>query len=257
MINIIRYERFKNCITKISSYKEKNPIDILVFSIRPEPFLRLVKLYYKFLDPSTCKIRRSFTFPRINQVNSERYDILHSEGRFNPIEASDSSIIRKILVSLNYISGSLLGNDNYSLRKYLELINEIILFCKDNSIKLYILGSPIRTNTLTEKYLSLKLNKFMRKSLNIAEENFINGSDLTDNGELLFRNGIYATEKYHKLIANRIFERILPTIETIIAPNRYALSERGFLFKNQIQIKKTISEYNCLNNSALQRKSIY
>ena len=218
-INIIRYERFKNCITKISSYKEKNPIDILVFSIRPEPFLRLVKLYYKFLDPSTGKIRKSLNLPVINQANPEQYDLLSLETRFNPLEASDSSIIRKILVNLNYISGSLLGNDRYALLKYLDLINEIILFSRRNNIKLYILGSPIRTNTLVEKCLSQKLNKFMRKSLNIAEENFVNASDFIDNGKLLFKNGIYANEKYHKLIAKRILERILPTIDKIATPS--------------------------------------
>lgn len=219
-VNIIRYERFKNCINKIASYKENKLIDILVFSIRPEPFLRLVKLYYKFLDNSSGRKNWSLNLPTLNRVNPEKYDLLSLDTRFNPTEVNDSSIIRKILINLNYISGSLLGNDNYSLKKYLELINDVIAFSKGNNIKLLIFGPPIRTNTMMESLLSKKLDKFMRKSLTITQDNFVSGSDLIKNGERLFKkNGIYANEKYHELIAEQMLEKILPTIDKIAAPN--------------------------------------
>ena len=219
-VNIIRYERFRNCINKIASYKENKPIDILVFSIRPEPFLRLVKLYYKFLDNSNGRKNWSLNLPTLNRVNPEKYDLLSLDTRFNPPEVNDSSIIRKILINLNYISGSLLGNDNYSLKKYLELVNEVIEFSKGNNIKLLIVGPPIRTNTMIESLLSKKLDKFMRKSLTVTQDNFVSGSDLIKNGERLFKeNGIYANEKYHELIAEKMLEKILPTIDKIAAPN--------------------------------------
>lgn len=219
-VNIIRHERFRNCINKIASYKENKPIDILVFSIRPEPFLRLVKLYYKFLDNSNGRKNWSLNLPTLNRVNPEKYDLLSLDTRFNPPEVNDSSIIRKILINLNYISGSLLGNDNYSLKKYLELVNEVIEFSKGNNIKLLIVGPPIRTNTMIESLLSKKLDKFMRKSLTVTQDNFVSGSDLIKNGERLFKeNGIYANEKYHELIAEKMLEKILPTIDKIAAPN--------------------------------------
>lgn len=219
-VNIIRYERFRNCINKIASYKENKPIDILVFSIRPEPFLRLVKLYYKFLDNSNGRKNWSLNLPTLNRVNPEKYDLLSLDTRFNPPEVNDSSIIRKILINLNYIFGSLLGNDNYSLKKYLELVNEVIEFSKGNNIKLLIVGPPIRTNTMIESLLSKKLDKFMRKSLTVTQDNFVSGSDLIKNGERLFKeNGIYANEKYHELIAEKMLEKILPTIDKIAAPN--------------------------------------
>ena len=60
----------------------------------------------------------------------------------------------------------------------------------------------------------------MKKSLTIPQENFISGSDLIKDGENLFeKNGIYATEKYHELIATRLLEKIFPTIDKIAAPN--------------------------------------
>ncbi len=218
-VNIIRYERFKNCSNKIASYNENQPIDILVFSIRPEPFLRLVKLYYKFLDNSNEKIRWSLNLPTFNKVNPEKFDLLSLDTRFNPAGVNDNSILRKALINLNYIFGSLLGNDNYSLIKYLELINEVIELSSRNNIKLFILGTPIKTNTIVERLLCKRLDRFMRKSLSISQDNYVSGSDLINNGESLFKgNGIYANEKYHELISERILEKILPTIDKIASP---------------------------------------
>ena len=226
-VNIIRYERFKNCINKIASYKENKPIDILVFSIRPEPFLRLVKLYYKFLENASGQKKWSLNLLAFNKVNPEKYDLLSLDARFNPTTANDSSTIRKALINLNYILGSLIGNDNYSLRKYLDLVNEVVEFSRRNNIELFIIGPPIRTNTIMERFLSKRLEKFMKKSLTITKDNFVSGSDLIKNGENLFeKNGIYATEKYHELIATRLLEKISPTIDKIAAPNS-RLSQRG------------------------------
>lgn len=217
-VNIIRYERFKNCISKLETYKENKPIDILAFSLRPEPFLRLVKFYYKFLENTSGRKKWSLNLPVFNIVNSEKYDLLSLDKRFNPTAVNDSSIIRKALINLNYILGSLIGNDNYSLRKYLDLVNEVIEFSRRNNIKLFIIGPPIRTNTIMERLLSKKLEKFMKKSMTIPQDNFISGSDLIKDGENLFeKNGIYATEKYHELIAARLLEKIFPTIDKIVS----------------------------------------
>jgi len=61
----------------------------------------------------------------------------------------------------------------------------------------------------------------MRTSLAMTQDNFVSGSDLIKNGEYLFKkNGIYANEKYHEMIAERILEKILPTIDKIAAPNK-------------------------------------
>jgi hypothetical protein len=93
----------------------------------------------------------------------------------------------------------------------LKLVNEVIDFCQNNKIKLIILGPPMRNNTLLEGILSKRLGRFMKKKLLIPKENFVDGSDQTADGELLFKNnGIFATEKYHALIASRILEKLFP-----------------------------------------------
>jgi len=215
-VNIIRYERFKNCLQKISTYKETKPIDILAFSVRPEPFLRLVKLYYKFFDKAVGRKRWSLNLAFLNKINPEKYDLLNLDTGFNPSGANDSSIIHKVLININYILGSLFGNANYALRKYLKLINEIINFSKRNNIQLVIIGPPMRTNTLIERFLSKKLDRFIKKSLLISSDNFISGSDLISNGKPLFKkNGIYANEEYHELIAERMSTKMMILFEKL------------------------------------------
>lgn len=192
-VNIIRYEQFSNCIQKIEACNAENAIDILAFSIRPEPFLREVKLHHTIPD----------------NLNGR-------EPRFNPTAFTDASPISKTFRNLNYLSGFLLGNHYNSLRRYLKLVNEVIEFTKRKNIKLIIVGPPLRTNTLAEEYLSRRLDSFMRKSLAVSPNEYISGSDLFTDGEPLFRNGIYANERYHKLIGERIFKKI--SSETINIP---------------------------------------
>jgi len=219
-VNIIRYERFRNCRNKIEEYKQNQTIDILVFSIRPEPFLRLVKLYYKFMDSSTGRKKWSLNLPIFNNVNPEKHDLLSFDARYNLSTFRDSSLIHKTLINLNYIFGLLLGNANYSQKLYLDLVNEVIEYSRMNNIKLFILGPPIRANTRIERLLSKRLDKFIRKAPTIVQDNFISGSEPIKNGEYLFKNGIYANEKYHELIAERMLEKIQPTIDKIAAVNR-------------------------------------
>ncbi|HZV69439.1 MAG TPA: aldolase/citrate lyase family protein [Saprospiraceae bacterium] len=219
-VNIIRYERYMNCINRISASEKANPMDILVFSIRPEPFLRLVKLYYKYADTTDGKIRRSFNLPFLNNINPEKHDVLSADTRFHPLMLGSKSNIRKAFINLNYIFGLVIGNDKYSRREYLKLLNNVIDFCKMKNIQLLVLGPAIRTNTIMEKLLSRKLDTFFRKALPISSEQFISGADLERNGEPVFeKNGIYVNEKYHEVIAERMGSRVRLLIDKMMHSN--------------------------------------
>jgi len=210
-VNIIRYERFKNCFDKISTYADNNPIDILIFCIRPEPILRLTKLSYKFID-NLGRVKRTFNLPNSKQLNPEKYDLLESESTSLPTNRQEIPQ-NKTWTNLNYLFGYLIGNNRVALNKYLKLIDEVILFCKTNNIPLLIMGPAIRTNTYMEKTISKRLERYMKKKIVISEDKFIKGSDLTHNGNKLFENnGIHANKFYHKLIADRIANKLSNTI---------------------------------------------
>ncbi|MEP6793799.1 MAG: aldolase/citrate lyase family protein [Saprospiraceae bacterium] len=218
-VNIIRYERYMNCLNRISASEKTKPIDVLVFSIRPEPFLRLVKLYYKFADAESRKIRWSLNLPFLNKINPEKHDVLSVDTRFHPALLGTKSILRKAFINFNYILGLIIGNGKFSGHEYLKLLRGVIDFCKQKNIQLIVLGPAIRTNTFMEKLLSRKLDTFFRKSLPIPRDQYISGDDLVKNGEQLFeRNGIYVNEKYHEVIAERLGNRIMMIIDKMTSP---------------------------------------
>ncbi|MEO6130397.1 MAG: hypothetical protein ABIQ02_01020, partial [Saprospiraceae bacterium] len=213
-VNIVRYERYMNCMNRISASENVTPVDILVFSIRPEPFLRLVKLYYKYADDTNGKIKWSLNLPFLNKINPEKHDVLTTDTRFHPAMLGTKSMLRKVLINLNYLFGLVIGNGHYSSQEYLQLLHEVIGFCKIKNIQLLVLGPAIRTNTFIEKWLSRKLDKFFRKSLPILPDQYVSGADLHKNGEPLFeKNGIYVNEKYHQVIAERLGNKVMKIIE--------------------------------------------
>jgi citrate lyase beta subunit len=208
-VNIIRYEKFSNCLQRIIKYNEHKPIDYLAFHIRPEPYLRIIKLYYKYLN-SGNKLQASLNLPFLGILNPEKYDLL-SAGRRNSYDArKNRSGLYYTLINCNYMFGYLIGNHTYAKHKYLSLVKDVIEFCNNRKIKVIILGPAIRSETFFEAILSKKLEKFMSKSLKNADANYIFGLvKHQDKGKKYFQeNGIHATELYHTLIANRIYEAI-------------------------------------------------
>lgn len=207
-VNIIRYERFSNCLEKIANSLATRSIDYLVFHIRPEPYLRLSKLYYKYLDTG-FKLRRSLNLPFMHILNPEKYDLLMLSRKYEYIE-NKKPILYNALINLNYIFGYIAGNQNYALKKYLCLAEEVIGFCDNHTIKLIILGPAMRSSTIMEKIFSKKLERFISGSLRGLDIKYVFGQEKHRvNGKKYFKdNGIHATELYHDLIAGRLFQEI-------------------------------------------------
>jgi len=208
-INIIRYEKFGNCLEKISKYKSENPVDYLVFHIRPEPFLRLTKLYYKYLDVD-FKLRNSLNLPFLRILNPEKYDLLRLSQRNDYSITAKQSKLHKTLVNLNYICGYCIGNLDYALKKYLDLVKGIIEYCEKHDIKLIVLGPAKRSGTKMETIFSDRMEKYMYKHLKNNNLSYIDGMvNHSENGVRYFNeNGIHATKLYHDLIAKKLFNAI-------------------------------------------------
>jgi hypothetical protein len=212
-VNIIRYERFLTCLNKIKSYKKENQIDILIFHIRSEPFLRLSKLYYKYVNEEG-KLCRSFNLPYFKIINPEKYDYLVLGRQFATNKIPNETLFHKILIDLNYFFGFLILNLNYALKSYLKLTKQIIKFSEEEKINLILLGPASRPHTRIENKLSAKLNRFITTAIDINKTKYLNGlGTYSNNNEPYFiKNGIHATEAYHQRIAEDIineFSKIL------------------------------------------------
>ena len=208
-INIIRYEQFGTCLKKITAYNKSCPIDVLVFHIRPEPFLRLVKIYYRYLNNKGI-LKKSLNIPSLNMSNSEKYDSSKFEKGISFNTGKEETRLHKLLVDLNYIIGRNAGNLKYAFKKYYELALDIAAYCKETNIRLLVLGIGFRNNTPYAKRLCRLLNDYLQNKFTNGGIPYIeNMSDHSRNTEQYFQNdGIHASDKYHGLIAEALFNEL-------------------------------------------------
>ncbi len=208
-ISIIRYEKFNSCLKNIKKYNEPFPTDILVFHIRPEPFLRLVKIYFKYLN-NRRKVKHTFNIPLLNMPNTEKYYESNFENGIIYNTHKEETQLHKLLIDLNYLIGQLFGNLKYVLKKYYELTLNIENYCKQKNIKLLVLGVGYRNNTPYAKILCNKLNNYLQRKFTNKDISYIeNMSHISRNIDQYFQdNGIHASDKYHELIAEILFNEL-------------------------------------------------
>ena len=214
-INIIRYERFSTVLDKIISLAGLRKLDLIVFHIRPEPFLRLTKLIYKYID-NKGRLRWSLNLPYINLINPEKYDMLDLNRLFHVNVKQRKSLFDKFLVSFNYLFGTIVGNKRYALKNYYLTTKKIIDFCHTNNIKYIILGPNRRSNNYFEPSLCRDLDLYI--SNKIDKQNYICGFLNDTTQKMNQENGIHVTQAYHDLIANRLYETIVN--EKLFSPTR-------------------------------------
>ena len=205
-VNIIRYERFSNVLDKTKTLADSKKLDLIVFHIRPEPYLRLIKLFYKYTD-NKGKLRWSLNLPSFNLLNPEKYDILDLRRIFHVNIEQRKSVIHKFLISCNYIFGSIIGNKHYALKSYNRTIKGIIDFCNSNSIKYIILGPNRRNNNHLEPALCRDLDLYITNR--IDKQNYICGYEKDKIRKMNQENGIHVTQDYHDLIAEKLYKVIL------------------------------------------------
>ena len=204
-INIIRYEKLANCAEKLRNQNQTIQADIIVFHIRPEPYLRMLKFYYKYKN-NDGKIRKSINFSAINIHLSEKYDYLEIGIRYPEQPKDKKSLFHNWLIDMNYLSGFLLWNHYFAIKRYLKLTDQIIDYCNKENTTLIVLGPTIRFQTKIERMVSAKFTASVEKSLHRKGINFLSGIDKSVINQRVYfnRGSIFANEKYHKLISQGI-----------------------------------------------------
>jgi citrate lyase beta subunit len=214
-VNIIRYERFSTVLDKIKTLADSKKLDLIVFHVRPEPYLRLIKLFYKYID-NKGKLKWSLNLPSFNLLNPEKYDMLDLRRIFHVNVKQRKSVFHKFLISCNYIFGCLIGNKHYALKSYYRTAKGIIDFCNSNNIKYIILGPNRRNNNHIEPSLCRDLDLYI--SSKIDNQTYINGYENDEIRKMNQENGIHVTLDYHDLIAEKLFKTIIDN--KLLSPTR-------------------------------------
>jgi citrate lyase beta subunit len=204
-VNIIRYERISSVLDKIKILSDSKKLDLIVFHVRPEPFLRLIKLFYKYINHNG-KLKWSLNLPYFKLLNPEKYDMLVLAGMFHISIKPKKSLFHQFLVSSNYIFGRIIGNRFYALERYYQTTNQVIDFCNENNIRYIILGPNRRTNNYLEPDLCKQLDLYISKRL--EKQNYVCGYENDLDEKMNQGNGIHVTLEYHDLIANKLYKEI-------------------------------------------------
>jgi len=213
--NIIRYERFITVLDKIKTLADSKNLDLIVFHVRPEPYLRLIKLFYKYIDDNG-KLKWSLNLPSFNLLNPEKYDMLDLSRLYHVNTKQRKSLFHKLLISCNYIFGKIMGNKHYAIKRYYETTNGIIDFCSTNNIKYVILGPNLRSNNYLEPSLCRDLDFYI--SLRIDKQIYISGYEKDKINKMNQENGIHVTQDYHDLIAEKLYKTIVDN--ELLSPTR-------------------------------------
>jgi len=231
-VNIIRYERFTTCLNKIVEYHKTHPVDVLVFHIRPEPYLRSVKFYYKYLN-SSGKLKHSLNIPLMKTIKSEKYDFLELGRRYNLSGNLKKSWLHKKLIDLNYLIGKVIGNSRQAKRKYFNLILDIQEYCKKAGVTLIILGPAYRSNTTYEPGLCKELNNHIKNLLVNIGIAYIDCLEKYsgDKDSYFYDNGIHAKESFHELVAKKLASELKRNLGKTIFPGKGLFGENYGTYK--------------------------
>lgn len=248
-IQIIRYERFSDCLEKIIKHFNQNPFDILVFQVRWYHYLNLVKLIGRYVNDQK-RWKWTVNLPAINILNREKYPLErpYSVPKFYTIKEKlkESELARKLyyglglneLRAINYIVGSLIGNEKFAKKIYKRLIDNVINFCKEKNIPLIFVGVVSTPASKIRNYYSERLNEFVKPLIHNHNMPYINiFGYLTENNEYKFMEDKEHLNRIgHKEISKRLIEeiqRLLPAAADRHAPYRQREPEAFFLKADQ------------------------
>lgn len=205
-VNIIRYERFSTVLDKVKTLAGSKKLDLIVFHVRPEPYLRLLKMFYKYIN-NKGRIKWSLNLPFFKLLNPEKYDMLDLQRRFPVGVKLRKSLFYKMLISFNYLSGIMIGNKRYALKSYSTTTKRIIDFCIKNDIRYIVLGPNLRNNNYLEPSLCKELDLYI--SDRIGKSNYVSGLEVNNYQKMNQENGIHVTQECHDLIAEKLYDEIV------------------------------------------------
>jgi citrate lyase beta subunit len=204
-VNIIRYERLNTVLEKVKTLACSKKLDLIVFHVRPEPYLRLLKLFYRYIDDEG-KSKWSLNLPSLNLLNPEKFDMLDSHRIVHSFVKHRNSFFYNLLISCNYLLGKMIGNERYALKCYYATTRKVIDFCEKNDIRYIILGPNHRSNNSLEPSLCNALDSYFSKRIDTPD--YISGFEKNNTHTMIRENGIHVTQEYHDLIAERLHNAI-------------------------------------------------
>jgi len=207
-IKIVHYEKFYPTLDKIRKAIEHQFPDLIIFHIRTEQILRMIKFYFKYHDTNE-NFNRGFNVALFGKIIPEKeyFNLYHTSIKVNNNVQKRSN---SFLVEINYLLGYLLLNQYSAFRIYKGLISQIVNLTNQKSINVIFTGPVSRPTTFLENHTSIILNSYMKKIISRKFNNtYLDLLGVFDNKQFLFcEDNIRVNELGHKRIAKILFDSI-------------------------------------------------
>jgi len=181
--------------------------DVVLFHVRPDPYLRISKLWMKYSDKEK-RVQK--------KINLDADDSMIVDD-FTPSASQrirQKSLLHGAFRQLNYLLGALIGSNSNAIEKERISIENILAECEQQKLPLIIIGPASRDTGFFENILLYRLEK--KLSLYFKNKNYVTCFGTKDeNGTRLFiEDGIHVSPAGHKRIADLIYTCLIKIITT-------------------------------------------
>jgi hypothetical protein len=219
---IIRSERFKPCLEKVKEGFEPKNTDAIIFQIRGDHYLRILKFFGVYKDKNTSKHKFTFNFLKWAESKYETHYLpdsrpLQGSNENRSLKTKITSIIKWVFHRTNYSFGFIIGNEKKAFENYIKVIEEMVALANKHAIPIIFLGVTSRPNIGIEEFFARRLNTKMVDYFSKNPYPYLNifGST-TQEGDHKFCDKIIFSlnENGHKEIAQNLSPLLLKVMET-------------------------------------------
>lgn len=188
-----------------SAAKTKKLLDeagpqLLIYHVRPDPFLRASKLLVKYTDSEGAR-RSMLNFAANDSCIVDRDDY---DQRQRPKRPKLKSFFR----SLNYLGGFMLGTYKKASERELRIIQEVEILCQEKKIPLLVVGPASRPTSLTENAWLSRLEKRMSGQLRHLHYISCFGTHNEKGATLFMEDNVHLNRDGHHRIARLISDKL-------------------------------------------------
>jgi hypothetical protein len=207
-INILQYEKLNPAFIRFKEVVEHKNIDLIIFHIRIEQILRMIKFYLRYHDKNEI-YHRGLNLVALGNCIPERKEFnLHhiTENRI----PKTTKFFNNFLKNINYILGYLVFNPVFAFRIYKNLITSIVEFCDNNSIDIIFTGPVSRPVNSIENFTSILLDLYSKKLVTKKHnKTYLKLLAANHNSQYLFCDDhIRVNEIGHQRIANILISAV-------------------------------------------------
>jgi hypothetical protein len=204
-IKTITYNRLSKVLDKIEKVKADYSFDLLIFHLRAEPLLGMIKVYFKYIEENG-NLRRFLNVPfhRL-RVEQKHYD--HVGVGSARLLKNQNTMLHRYMRELNYCIGSAIGNKKRAIKNYENCVLGVSRFCEDNQVRLLLLGPVSRPVSKNENRLSHDISNAFKSVANREQLHYLEllGERTTGNKPMFFDNGFNVSVEGHDEVADKIF----------------------------------------------------